>query len=180
MATILLTLASPRVRSVLLVVVSAIGVGAGVLFLRNTEQAATAPIILHGHTHPIRAIAIDPDGKRLATAGGGLPEPWCELKLWDLATGKERYNLTGHTSRIESAAFSPDGQILATSGYDHSVRLWDSTTGKERTILHGHTEYVRFLAFSPDGKSLASVSRLQRLYSLKHLRSVFGSIPYPG
>src|SRR5262245_28677394 len=106
MAPILLTLVSPRVRMALSVMISAIGVVAGVLFLRSSEQAP-APTILHAHKHPIRAVAISPDGSTLASAGGSVPEPSAELRLWDLATGKERFSLIGHTGCIESVAFSP-------------------------------------------------------------------------
>jgi WD40 repeat protein len=96
-------------------------------------------------------VAISSDNKSLASASGDKT-----VRLWDLATNKERAALQGHTESVLSIAFSPDGKILASAGgYDKSVKLWDLATGKERATLQG-TEAVWSVAFSPDGKTLAS------------------------
>src|SRR5260370_30982291 len=66
----------------------------------NTFQETREPSfqILCGHQYRIKAAAFSPDGTTLAT-GGGLPlsEQAAELKLWDVATGTERFTLSGHT-----------------------------------------------------------------------------------
>src|SRR5262249_6606148 len=41
-----------------------------------------------------------------------------EIRLWEVATGKERTFLKGHTHHVWSVAFSPDGKTLASAGGD--------------------------------------------------------------
>ena len=86
-------------------------------------------------------------GKTLASASGDKT-----VRLWDLATNKERATLKGHTESVISVAFSPDGKILASASHDKTVKLWDVATGKERVTLKG----TQAVAFSPDGRMLAS------------------------
>src|SRR5205823_4753480 len=91
--------------------------------------------------------------------GSWLPdEVRGEVKLWDVATGKERVALSGHPNRMLSLAFSPDGKTLASSS--ETVKLWDVETGKEKMELRGSARPWQMpawsLAFSPDGKTLAT------------------------
>jgi WD40 repeat protein len=88
--------------------------------------------LLQGHTHAVYCVAFSSDSKTLASASGDKT-----VKLWDLATGKERATLQGHTESVMSVAFSPDGKTLASASYDKTVKLWDVATGKERATLKG-------------------------------------------
>ena len=67
-------------------------------------------------------MAFSPDGK--TRASGSVDKT---IKLWDLATGKDRAFLTGH--HVHAVVFSPDGKTLASGGGDKTITLWDVATG---------------------------------------------------
>jgi WD40 repeat protein/uncharacterized caspase-like protein len=110
-------------------------------------------VVETGHTRPIRALAISPDGRVLASAGLDY-----DIKLWDIVTGKELNTLYGHKAAVWSLAFSPDGRVLASGGADSTIKLWDPVNGHELHSLSGHAGTVSSVTFSPDGRWLASGS----------------------
>lgn len=72
-----------------------------------------------GHTDEVRALALAPDGRTLASASQDG-----SVKLWQTATGELLATLRGHADKVIAVAFAPDGQILATGGTDGVIRLW--------------------------------------------------------
>jgi WD40 repeat protein len=110
-------------------------------------------VVETGHTRPIRAVALSPDGRLLASASLDY-----EIKLWDVATGRELRTLYGHKGPVWSLAFSPDGRELASGSADFTIKLWDPISGQELHSLAGHTNTVSSVAFSSDGRWLASAS----------------------
>ena len=70
------------------------------------------------------------NGKRLAAAGlQGI------VKIWDVAFGRELFNLTSHTGPVFSVVFRQDGKYIATSSGDKTARLWDAATGREILLV---------------------------------------------
>ncbi|RKU09787.1 hypothetical protein C6503_20640 [Candidatus Poribacteria bacterium] len=107
------------------------------------------------YPHAVTIVAFSPDGRTLASAGGGRDT---NLQLWDVGALTQLRTLTGHTHLITSIAFSPDGLTLASAGnyFDKSIRLWHVPTGVQKQLLVGHTGLIANVAFSPDGRTLAS------------------------
>jgi WD40 repeat protein/tetratricopeptide (TPR) repeat protein len=110
-------------------------------------QTGQELLSLQGHTSLVWCVCFSPDGRRLASAGGGD-----EVKVWDAQTGQELLTLEGAFGCV---CFSPDGRRLATASADRTVRLWDAQTGQELLTLEGA---IGCVCFSPDGRRLATAS----------------------
>ena len=112
-------------------------------------------------------VALSADGKRLATAGAGPPDPPPGLGMivqprthyfvgvWDLTQAKRlaRIRVQG-TSFYNVLAFTPDGKRLVTGSGDERLQFWDAATGDPVGQIEV-PRVVRRVAFTPDGKTLA-------------------------
>jgi RNA polymerase sigma factor (sigma-70 family) len=116
------------------------------------------------------AVCFSPDGKTLASSGLDLKRGEPVLKLWDVASGRERLRVKPGNN-ITGLTFSPNGRLLAilnngdylASGerpQNHTVvRLLDTCTGEELHRFRGHRAAVTSAVFSRDGSHLATGSK---------------------
>jgi len=94
-----------------------------------TSGSAEPDAVLEGHTAPIVALAVSPDGATLASAS------WDHtVRLWPLAGGVPRV-LEGHTQNVNGLAFAPDGRTLVSVSYDQSVRIWPLSDSPAATVI---------------------------------------------
>jgi WD40 repeat protein/tetratricopeptide (TPR) repeat protein len=98
------------------------------------------------------SVALSPDGRRLAYAGG-LPRP---IRLYEMKSGREPRRLEGHTQAVSALAFRPDGLRLAAAGWEGRVTVWDVATCQVVLTFRGHDGPIQTLAWSGDGKRLAT------------------------
>jgi WD40 repeat protein len=78
---------------------------------------------------PVSFLAFSPDGKTLASSGGG------SVQLWEVATRREACRFQAHDTAQSSLTFSPDGRLLASGSTDITVLLWDVTGRMQRGRL---------------------------------------------
>lgn len=118
----------------------------------RAKPAATQPVTLRplpSGYHPVLALALSPDQKKLAFARGD------HVLVYDL-TAKPRKPMADLATPNDvafSLAFSADGRALA-SGHFRAVRLWDLKSGNPTRTLAGPPGRVSALAFTPDGATL--------------------------
>jgi RNA polymerase sigma factor (sigma-70 family) len=105
-----------------------------------------------GHER-ITALTFSPDGKTLASAAADRT-----IRLWEVATGRERQAFPADSFAIGSLAFAPDGKSLAWANSAGLIRIWDLRTRKTAHGHVGHQGVVTSVALSGDGKTLITAS----------------------
>ncbi len=101
-----------------------------------------------------------PDGTMLVTSGSGVGAGRSAgpLRVWDVATGRERFVLAIGWKAIETVAFSPDSALVAAHEKEAELTLWNLNTGEEAASLRPPTKVGLWSApwvafrFSPDGR----------------------------
>jgi hypothetical protein len=80
----------------------------------------------------VSVLCVSPDGRMLALSG----DVWSTdrdvkyIRVFELATGKERCRFRSVDTGQLSLAFAPDGRTLASGSLDVTVLLWDLTHGE--------------------------------------------------
>jgi WD40 repeat protein len=96
---------------------------------------------------PVAAVAISPDGARVAAASRDG-----RARIWSIATGKLQHALKRALTPLTDVEFSPDGRFLATGAVGGDVRIWTVANGLLVHVLRGHRGRVAQVTFSPDGE----------------------------
>lgn len=73
-----------------------------------------------GHTSGVDSVAFMFDDKNIATTSYNRLSKICEIKLWDVQTGRELQSLAG---QFYAVAFSPDSSTMAVASGDKTVKL---------------------------------------------------------
>jgi WD40 repeat protein len=105
--------------------------------------------VLPPGVHPINALDLTPDGRRVASGRANVVE------VFDVDSGLPILSLGGHRDLIQSVRFSPDGKRLAAGSFQ-VVTLWDVPSGTLERSFSGSPEAIDALVATRDGKTLIS------------------------
>ncbi|MDQ2903706.1 MAG: hypothetical protein M3Y81_09155 [Chloroflexota bacterium] len=135
---------------------------------RNPAPRHTQGTLLrryHEHAGWVLAVAWEPEGSQIASAGADGT-----VRIWESESGRSLVTYHGHTrllnqinlqAKIYAAAWSPEGLRIASAGDGSTVYVWNATTGQTLTLYKGHAgsgvaPSVYAVAWSPSGKQIAS------------------------
>ncbi len=129
----------------------------------NAIEPAQAPLrTVDAHKGYIRAVAVSPDGKLIATGGNDN-----FVRVWSAADGALVKELPAHPRHVYNVAFHPSGTALISGDLMGVLKQWDVATwsmtreldakvlSKYDPTFKADVGGIRAIDFSPGGKSLA-------------------------
>ena len=127
--------------------------------------------IAQGDEGTLYAMALSPDGQRLAGAGWTKNN---EIRLYDFSSGQITALLNGHEDVVFDIVFSPDGRHLMSGSGDFTAIIWDLENGNAKYRLSGHQDDIYAVLFTADGAHAVtgSLDRDLRLWSVGHGREI--------
>ncbi len=126
---------------------------------RGSSGAQAQLAVLRGHQQKINAVAVSPDGRRLATASADAT-----VRVWSLAPaepGRLLAKLRGHQDAVKAVAFGAEGRWLLSGSSDETARYWDLDAPDPSAapgILRGHTGPVVTVMISEENLFLITGS----------------------
>ncbi len=117
----------------------------------DTPSAWRNLLELDGHVDWIRALALSPNDRYLASGG------WDQVVyIWDLASGRRLRSLPERVKGVSQLEFAPDGRTLATATEFGGVTLWDAATNEAVFRVQVGSGTARSFRFSRDGRYFAT------------------------
>ena len=117
----------------------------------KAPDIAKTRITLHSE-EPLNAVALSPDGRRLATAGVDAA-----VRIWDLTSpdpSAKPLVLRGHHATVLRLVFGSDSRHIVSGGGDGAAIVWDidAPDGAPEILHYGRN--VTLLAVTPDGQKV--------------------------
>lgn len=113
------------------------------------STVTTRLIRWQGHSRPVSATRLSPDGFYVATAGADSA-----ARLWRVGPQNSPYVLAGHGAAVFDVAFSADGSRLITSSMDGTVRVWPAP-GRADPLAFRAPSLAAGAALDVGGRSVA-------------------------
>lgn len=117
---------------------------------------------IEAHDGWIRAVAVSPDGRMVATCGNDR-----KVKLWNADSGRLIREWLAHDSHVYNVIFHPRLPFLLSADHNGAVKQWDYNAAREirqfdASVLRRYDNTfratiggIRSIAFSPDGSLFA-------------------------
>jgi WD40 repeat protein len=131
--------------------------------------------VLAGHMGAVNAIAFNPAGDRLISAGADKT-----VRGWNVADGAPATQYAGSTDVVTALTVSADGAKVVAAGADKQVRIWNLADGAAGPVLP-QPNIVRSVSLSPDASKLAvtgddAVVRVWDVATAKELETFSGHV----
>jgi hypothetical protein len=100
----------------------------------------------------VLALALSPDGKKLAAGG-------CDrlVRIWDISGGvaqaKLEQTIENHADWVFGLGFTPDGKHLLSASRDKTAKIWDLAAKQSDLTFPDHQNGVFAVAITADGKT---------------------------
>jgi hypothetical protein len=129
----------------------------------GNDPAPAALRTTDAHKGFVRAVAVSPDGKLIATGGNDNL-----VKVWSAENGELVKEIAGHDRHVYNVEFHPSGKWLVSGDLMGVLKQWDTTDWSQTRELDAKvmTKYdntfkadcggIRGLEFSPDGKYMVA------------------------
>ncbi|MBE9096568.1 WD40 repeat domain-containing protein [Tychonema sp. LEGE 07203] len=108
------------------------------------------PQILKGHSGSVLHVHIASDGKTVISVADGIDR---EIKVWDIATGKQKATLP----YIHFDDISPDGKTVLFTLPSSKLVAWDVTTNQQQVLQNFFSPASDRARISLDGQTLVSI-----------------------
>ena len=115
-------------------------------------NSGIANIFHHIHSNYTYAVALSPDGAKIATASGG--GTGATVQVWNVPHSSLIASFNGHVGAVFSVTWSTDGNFIASAGNDKTVRIWDINLQKEVLTYQDHMDAVNTVAWCPTNPSI--------------------------
>jgi WD40 repeat protein len=119
--------------------------------IANSMVAARFP-----HNELVKTFAFSMDGKYIA-----LGNNWGDIRVVEVASGKEIASMNDNSSQIKSVAFSPDGKYVVSGNDQKTATVWETSTGNKLfSVSHDDGEYWNnvIVTYTLDGKYILTAA----------------------
>lgn len=139
------------------------------------QQCDSSEVIFrdHGYSGCVYRVAYSPDGKWLASVGGGNPNYRMKIGNEPIVAGETIvrradsgaivHTLRGHGNVIMALGFSGDGRRLITGSVDETAKVWDLDTGAEIATYRKSEGRVLWALLSRDGRRAVTANLCDHL-----------------
>ncbi|EDV26865.1 uncharacterized protein TRIADDRAFT_37330 [Trichoplax adhaerens] len=117
------------------------------------DKAATDTRKFIGHSGPVYAVSINPEGTFLLSASEDGT-----IRLWSLHTFTCIVCFKGHSYPVWDVKFSPRGYYFVSGSHDRTARLWTTDSIQPLRVFVGHLSDVDCVQFHPNCNYIATGS----------------------
>jgi len=131
------------------------------LTLWDITAPDSEPVPLMGHSSPVMAVAMTPDGHYAVSSCIGRT-----VRVWDLKERRALRALPGHGGTVWGVQITPDGHYAVSASEDRTVRVWNLDTGG-CVAIYTNDLPMRHCAVSDDGSAIVASDLLGRVHLMR-------------